>query len=223
MISDNFRSLASATDKLISSPFALISLSGNSRELYLSYLAATCHIIRSSVDLMILALSSCPVEADENFLTYLEKHIEEEREHYQWALEDLQSATAHSELFLARTFRTEVISVPGIAYYQVRNFTPYAVLGYMLALESNPPAVDLVTGLPHKTSLASSAFRTVLVHAEADIEHSAEIYKLIDVMFPQTEAGPAITAIGSTLIMTNVAYAAACRAWMSDSEFQREL
>ncbi|WP_240889995.1 iron-containing redox enzyme family protein [Pseudomonas sp. TMW22090] len=158
---------------------------------------------------MKVAITS-PVEPYNPKLTpYLEKHMEEESNHYEWALEDLRCATDKSESYLTNTLCAEVLAVPGIAYYQIRNITPFAVIGYMLALESHPPTVQAISYLQAKTSLDESAFRTLAIHAEADVGHAAEIYELIDSIKPDDRE---YCAIRSSLLMTNIAYGAACRA-----------
>lgn len=209
MKSGNLKALATATDKLIGSPYWTILNSSNPTYQYLNYLAATCHIIRSSVDVMEAAIATSTAKHYPVLTAYLEKHIEEESNHYEWALADLRCTTDKSESFLTRTFCTEVLAVPGIAYYQIRNISPFAVIGYMLSLESHPPTIQAISYLQKKTSLDKSAFRTLIIHADADIGHATELYDLIDNLKPDDSE---FCAISSSLLMTNIAYGAACRA-----------
>jgi hypothetical protein len=113
-------------------------------------------------------------------MPYLERHVEEERDHDQWTLEDLESigiARAHT---LAARPSANVAALVGAQYYWILHYHPVALLGYMAVLETNAPTENLVERLQALTGLPDSVFRTHRIHAALDPGHEAALYSLVD-------------------------------------------
>jgi Iron-containing redox enzyme len=124
---------------------------------------------RASEDLICRALTD-----------YLVRHIEEERHHDEWFLEDLISIGFTPTQILEVLPPADVASLVGGQYYWILHHHPIALLGYLAMLEGNAPPLLLVDQLQAQTGLPHSAFRTLRLHAVADQDHQAALDALID-------------------------------------------
>jgi Iron-containing redox enzyme len=113
-------------------------------------------------------------------IPYLERHIEEERNHDEWTLDDLASVGIGRAQTLATRPSASVAALVGAQYYWILHYHPVALLGYMAVLESNAPSDILIERLQAKSGLPDSAFRTHRIHAALDPEHQAALYGLVD-------------------------------------------
>ena len=153
-------------------------------ELYPEYLRTSHGIIRASVPLMqqaresALALTGDPVAAP--LAEYLEHHIEEELDHDEWLLGDLELLGVERADVLARPPSPGVAAVVGSQYYWVLHYHPVALLGYIAVLEGYPPSLELVDEMERRTGYDRQAFRTVIAHSELDPGHSDELFELVD-------------------------------------------
>lgn len=68
----------------------------------------------------------------------------------------------------------------GAQYYWVLHYHPVCVLGYLMVIEGNPPDQRRLQDLQIRSGLPTSAFRTMLEHADVDIGHAAELADLLD-------------------------------------------
>lgn len=96
---------------------------------------------------------------------FFEKHLEDERHHAEWLREDLGEHPIVQHFGAAQ--------VAGMAYYLVRHVHPVALLGYMLALESQPIPMAYVEAVERKHGVAAA--RTLRIHAEQDPGHTDEL------------------------------------------------
>jgi heme oxygenase-like protein len=160
------------------------------RKLYPEYLFMSHCTIRASVQLMEVGLEAsrarphdpvCELLAD-----YLEQHIEEERGHDAWLLEDLASIGRRPEEFLDRPPMPPVAALVGSQYYWVHHGHPVGLLGYIALLEGYPPVRRDVEAMQVRTGYGADAFRTLLLHADLDPHHSDELDRLLDSL-PLTE------------------------------------
>jgi hypothetical protein len=105
---------------------------------------------------------------------YLE-HVKEECDHADWLKADLLTVGIKvEEIPLYR----ESVAMAGSQYYLMYHHHPASLLGYMAVLEGFPVPlsfVDTVEKLHGK-----DLFRTVRFHAEHDLEHRKELFKMID-------------------------------------------
>ncbi|MFF3499800.1 iron-containing redox enzyme family protein [Streptomyces sp. NPDC003247] len=152
---------------------------------YVAYLYAMHALIRASVPLMERAALRCgelpPGDPSAVPLArYLEQHIEEERGHDDWLLDDLAAAGADPAPARHGIGPPVVAGLAGAQYYWVEHHHPVALLGYIRVLEGNAPAPWLAGRLAARTGLPAAAFRTVREHAELDTGHLAAVDGLID-------------------------------------------
>ncbi|MEV6948592.1 iron-containing redox enzyme family protein [Streptomyces sp. NPDC051172] len=152
---------------------------------YLAYLYEMHALVRASVPLMERAAVRCARTAPgdpvaEPLSAYLERHIEEERGHDAWLLEDLAMAGGDPAKTADRLPSSIVAELVGAQYYWIEHHHPVALLGYIRVLEGNAPALWLADRLAARTGLPAAAFRTVREHAELDGGHLADLEDLLD-------------------------------------------
>jgi hypothetical protein len=155
------------------------------RGLVMAHLVLLHQIIRASVPLLEAAFREARNRDDDlcRLLTpYLERHIDEERDHDEWTLQDLESAGVRRAQALAATPPPDVAALVGAQYYWILHHHPVALVGYIAVLEGNTPSEALIDQLRSRTALPDSAFRTLRLHAVEDPEHQAALDRLIDVL-----------------------------------------
>lgn len=149
-----------------------------------NHLVLLHQITRASVPLMETAHAECirqgadPVCA--GLAPYLLKHIEEERHHDNWTLDDLEAAGVDRQDVLGLIPAANVAALVGAQYYWVLHHHPVAILGYMIMLEFNAPTPDTIGEMRRRTGLPDAVFRSHLLHAELDPHHQAELFQLVD-------------------------------------------
>jgi hypothetical protein len=154
--------------------------------LYPEYLIALHGIVRASVPLMQAALDRAKtLSADDPVAAglgpYLSQHIDEERGHDLWLLEDLERLGVGRTAVLARVPSPAVAGLVGSQYYWILHHHPVAVLGY-LAVAEGFPSPDLVEELIAATGHTRQAFHMLAEHAELDTHHRNELDQLIDTL-----------------------------------------
>lgn len=160
-------------------------------EAYPEYLFAGHCIIRASVPLMETARERArslgpgePVAA--GLAEYLDEHIDEERDHDEWLLCDLEATGADRSAILARTPSPTIAAAVGAQYYWVLHHHPVALLGWIGLLEGYPPEPAMIDALMARTGFPPEAFRTLTAHAELDVHHGDELFETLD-RLPLTE------------------------------------
>lgn len=170
------------------------------RELYPEYLFTIHSVIRASVPLMETACERARELSDadpvaEALVEYLGEHIEEERDHDAWLLDDLETIGVDRAATLARPPSPTVASAVGAQYYWVLHYHPVTLLAWIGLLEGYPPPPALIDELRARTGYEPDAFRTLAAHAELDIGHGDELFAFLD--------GLPLTAEQSTAIGLN--------------------
>jgi len=110
--------------------------------------------------------------------SYLERHIEEERHHDLWLLEDLESVGVSRADVLSVAPPSAVAGMVGAQYYWIRHHDPVALVGYMLMLECNAPTPETLAALQQASGLPESFFRTHRIHADLDPDHQFDLLDL---------------------------------------------
>lgn len=112
---------------------------------------------------------------------YFEAHLEEERDHAQWLVEDLASVGIKVQNTL---IPVEAVEMVGSVYYMVFHVEPCALLGYMQALEKEewPQMAQWERDYP------ASLLRTLKHHAEHDPHHAQELKRIIETLTPEQKA-----------------------------------
>ena len=153
------------------------------RRLYPEFLIACHFVVRSSVPLMEHALAVAGTLDDgvaRGLRDYLPGHIDEERDHDEWVLEDLESMGIERPAVLDRPPPSTVASMVGAQYYWIHHYHPVALLGYMWVLEAYPSSPASIAELSARTGFGPAAFRALAEHADADPHHAAELAFVID-------------------------------------------
>src|SRR3954451_475136 len=143
-------------------------------------------IVRSSVPLMESAIARAhelkpdPVAA--GVAAYLESHVDEERGHDEWVLQDLEATGFDRDEPLRRIPPPAVAAVVGSQYYWIRHHHPVALLGHIAVVEGYPPSVSLAQTLEDRTGFGADAFRSVARHSMLDIHHRDEFLDALDAL-----------------------------------------
>jgi len=155
-------------------------------DLYPRYLFATHAIIRASVPVMEAAavrsrmLAAGGDEVARRLGQYLDVHIEEERDHDAWLLEDMAAIGMATEEVLIRPPSASVAAFVGAQYYWALHYHPVALMGYIALLEGYPIEADEVERVRERTGYPARAFRTLAMHGELDPHHSREFDEALD-------------------------------------------
>jgi hypothetical protein len=137
---------------------------------------------------------------------YLHMHADEERGHDEWLLHDLQSIGVTRTELVSQPPSGAVAALIGAQYYWILHYHPVSVLGYLMVIEGNPPNRGCLQDLQSRSGLPASAFRTMLEHADLDIDHSAELADLIDrlPLSPSHNEALGLSAISTVAGLTRV-------------------
>ena len=111
---------------------------------------------------------------------YLAMHKEEEVEHAQWLLEDMEAMGVSREQVLSRRPKAEVAALAGSQYYWIHHYHPAMFLGYLLALEGYPMKAADLAHFKQVSGFPDEAFRTLALHADLDIDHLAELFQFLE-------------------------------------------
>ena len=182
-----------------------------------SHLVLLHQMSRASVPLMKVARREAKrVHNDRvcaRLVEYFGRHMEEERYHDEWVLEDLASIGIHRDEIMLIAPSARVASMVGAQYYWVLHHHPVALLGYIAMLESNAPSVALIEDLQSQTGLPASAFRTMRLHAEVDKDHQSALAALFDEL-PLDDPQESMIAVSAAYTGASFAYCLAdLRPW----------
>lgn len=139
------------------------------RDEVVSVLCFLWQIIRASERLLETAITEAGVHECPELMRYYAKHLEEERHHAEWLLEDLGGKKVYSPLAAA---------LAGTQYYLIQHEHPAALLGYMLALESQTLPLHFVAGM--EALHGKELLRTLRLHSEEDPGHRDDLLRVID-------------------------------------------
>jgi Iron-containing redox enzyme len=198
--------------ELVSAPFVAASKRFTTHpriaHLYPEYLITLHCVVRSTVPVMNAALGQATKLADTDpvaagLTTYLERHIDEERNHDQWLLDDLEALGVSRSTVMARLPSLTVACLVGSQYYWVLHSHPVALLGYLAFAEGYPSAPTLIEELVARTGYPREAFRMLSEHAELDSRHGNELDQVIDSLplTPDLEALLGLSAISTVCLM----------------------
>lgn len=128
---------------------------------------------------------------------YYTKHLEEEHEHAGWLHRDLSTAGFTPSL------DWDAAKLVGTQYYLIKHSSPFALLGYMAALECKPMPLKLVSTL-EKTH-GKNLLRTLRYHAEHDVQHSSDLIDFIESV-PEPTFSLVVSNIEQSSLMLNKAF-----------------
>lgn len=131
-------------------------------------------VVVASENLMALAAAEAH-SAAKVFRAYMTAHLEEERHHAEWLADDLRTVGVDvRKLPLNRS----AVELAGSQYYLIHHVSPAAILGYMAVLEGFTFPLDMLEQL--EAIHGKELLRCLRYHAENDIEHRKELFKVID-------------------------------------------
>jgi pyrroloquinoline quinone (PQQ) biosynthesis protein C len=148
------------------------------RQRLIRLLVETYHYIRHSVPLMELAGSKC-IESRPAMAGYFVHHIEEEKDHDIWLLEDLSTLGLNPEEVKASLPLRPTLGMVSSQYYLIERVNPMGLLGYMYILEGLTPRGDSVEQYASRAGLPKAAMRTILEHAVLDPHHIEDMREAI--------------------------------------------
>lgn len=158
----------------------------NGRMWFRDYLLTTHSIIRASVPLMHAAYDRCNSyisPEDKKLLVdlggYYKKHIQEEMNHDEWILDDLELVGISRQESLLRKPSQAVAELVGSQYYWIHHWHPICLLGYISLLEGNPPKKHVIDELQSITGYPEAAFRTLIKHSDLDPHHRDDLDNML--------------------------------------------
>jgi hypothetical protein len=113
---------------------------------------------------------------------YLLQHIDEEKDHCAWLLDDIETLGITSRQVAEATPLTSVVSLLGAQYFWALNIHPVAVFGYLIVLEGYAPIAEQLEAIRIRTGLPGTAFRCLIAHADNDPHHLADLNHTLDSM-----------------------------------------
>ena len=155
------------------------------REIYPVYLATMHMVARAAVPLMQAALNRAAAQAKHDplaaaFADFLPNHIERALGRDTRLLEDLAATGADPEIPLQAIPSPRVASLVGAHYYWVYHHHPIALLGYIAAIESYPPAPGFAERLRAQTGFPEAAYRTIARREQLDADREQELHAWMD-------------------------------------------
>lgn len=113
---------------------------------------------------------------------YLTSHIEEERGHDKWFLQDYESLGFRRADLRRRMPSSTVAELVGAQYYWILHCHPVAFLGYLEMAEGYPTTAKQIEALLDATGFPKQAFRFLTRHAYLDLKHERELEETLDRM-----------------------------------------
>jgi hypothetical protein len=154
-------------------------------EIFPQFLLAIHGSVRATIPLMEAAITVAGRRSDTDpicarLVPYFLQHIEEERGHEEWLLQDLEAVGVGRNDVFGCVPNATIAGIAGAQYYWIFHVHPVALLGFFAVLEGNPPVTADLMAIQERTGLPAAAFRMLRYHAEVDLAHAADIYSLLD-------------------------------------------
>jgi hypothetical protein len=111
---------------------------------------------------------------------YLEEHVEEELDHDETLLDDIELLGFDRGSVVARMPSPAVAALVGSQYYWIFHYHPVAFLGFVALMEGYPPTPELIETLIARTGFPAEAFRTYIEHGELDPRHREHLDRTIE-------------------------------------------
>ncbi len=156
------------------------------KTIFLEYLITVHTMIRASEPLLQTAADEarrrCELgdQSCAGLAEFYLAHKEEERDHAQWLLDDIQAMGVAPEVVLQRQPSHEVAALIGSQYYWILHYHPGFLMAAMLIFEGYPMERSGVLRIQQLTGLPDQAFRTLMVHTDLDVMHSADLFRFLE-------------------------------------------
>jgi len=158
----------------------------NLAEMLPSFLVQLHRVMQGGITLMrvardqALTLPNDPVASI--IAPYLQQHIDEEKDHCAWLLDDIETLDIAPQQVAEATPLTSVVSLLGAQYFWALNIHPVSVFGYLIVLEGYAPIAEQLESIRIRTGLPGTAFRCLIAHADNDPHHLADLNHTLDSM-----------------------------------------
>jgi hypothetical protein len=168
-------------------PGRLLSEHPRAAELYPRFLTVSAFLALATPPLLETALERARARGAEDAVAaglaeYLERHIPEEthgEEPGRDVLSDLEALGVDTAALRAPPLPPKIAAIVGTHAFWIWHAHPVAILGF-LEIEAYHPDRASVERLIDKTGLPREGFRQLLLHAELDVEHAAELHRVLD-------------------------------------------
>ena len=149
------------------------------KERFIRYLIEVYHYIKHSCPFM--ELTRDKLTQDHQILKkYLSEHIEEEKDHDLWLLNDLEYLGFSPDKIRHSIPKRETMALVGTQLYLINEVNPVSYLGYIFYLESNPPTMKTLNYLSQELKIPEKALFTLKEHGEVDPTHIDDLSQLLD-------------------------------------------
>ncbi|MEN9864589.1 MAG: hypothetical protein RL748_179 [Pseudomonadota bacterium] len=155
-------------------------------QLFLDYQIALHQIIRANDHLMGVAADQARRRWQQGdascrgLFEYMEWHRQDELNHPDWLLEDIQVLGVSRESVLEAAPPAHIAALPGCQYYWIYNHHPAMLFGYMVVLEGYAMRLEDIDRYQQQTGFPAAAFRTMRLHAQEDPGHADGLYQFLD-------------------------------------------
>ena len=173
------------------------------KDTYINYLVDLYHMVVAVCPQMQMAhdaLVKRGSDEDLKVAEYLKRHIEEEKDHDLWVIDDLNNLGVDGKQLVLRPAKNEVVNMVGSVYYHLFHQDPVSLLGYLAVGETYPVSpnnIDIILKVP---GIDKSCVNTLIQHADIDVEHSAEFYEFIrTVSFTERQQQAILASVKATL------------------------
>jgi len=155
-------------------------------QLYPEFLLTIHSVIRATVPTIKTAAACAQARAADDpvcagMVDYLLLHAQEEKDHDEWTLDDVEVLGVTREEAWKRTPSPAVAALVGAQYYWIHHVHPVAYLSYQAVMEG-PPSADFLEETIRRTGLPRDAFRTQFFHAKVDPHHVPAFDRMIDTL-----------------------------------------
>lgn len=155
------------------------------REIFPQFLVRGHWLLRFSVPLMESALAECRRRADHDpvaaaMIPYLVEHIEEELNHDEYLLQDLESIGTPRDKVWRQLPSPCLAGAQGAMHYWTVHHHPVAMFGSLVPSECYPVNAETLNWLQQQTGYPPSAFRTLELHSDLDQGHGKEALEFLD-------------------------------------------
>jgi hypothetical protein len=144
------------------------------RDAFLTWLKFSHGVMRATEPLLEIAA----LKSEGALREYYQAKQLDEHDHARWLEEDLATLGEKPYVIDHATAATA-----GAQYYYLQHVGPYALLGYIAALEFRPMPLEHVNALA--VAYGEGALRTVRHHAVEDVEHARSLAEVIDLYTEQ--------------------------------------
>jgi hypothetical protein len=155
-------------------------------ELLPTFLVQLHRVMQGGITLMRVARDQAltlPGDTVANIVApYLQQHIDEEKDHCGWLLDDIETLGISPQQVAEATPLASVVSLVGAQYFWALNIHPVAVFGYLIVLEGYAPIAEQLEAIRVRTGLPGTAFRCLIAHADNDPHHIADLNHTLDSM-----------------------------------------